>query len=73
MDWACWGKSSFFCLPGRCCIGTAAATMVYAPFTMPEAPKPDMARPMTNASLVGANPHRNEPASNRPKNARKVY
>jgi len=60
-------------VPGRFSIGTAAATIVYAPFTIPAAPNPEIARPAIKARLVGAEPHTNEPASKRAKKARNVY
>ena len=48
---------------GRFSSGIVYATMTNAPEKIPAAPTPAMARPMINASEVGAAPHTVEPTS----------
>jgi hypothetical protein len=57
----------------RLCRGTKLAMMVRAPFIIPAPPSPETALPMINMVEDVATPHRREPSSNNPKNARNVH
>jgi hypothetical protein len=60
-------------LPGCLGNGTAACTMLYAPLSIPEAPKPATARPMMSMFEDTAVPQRREPNSKMPKKTRNVH
>lgn len=60
-------------VPGRFCIGAIAAMMLSAPFSKPDAPKPATALARMRNPELGATPHKKDPNSNTPRNARNVY
>ena len=57
---------------GRLASGMTLTMITMAPFIMPAAPKPDIARPMMKAFDVGAAPHMTDPISKMKMMARKT-